>query len=67
MWGIPRRYTSYLDDLYVDEYVYPDQWAHFMSVCFADWTSSLSWVSWHIAPEVDIADIFFLQSLPVFV
>jgi hypothetical protein len=44
MWGLPRRYTSYLDDLYVNEEVYADQWTHFMSVCLADWTTSLSWV-----------------------
>ena len=57
MWGIPRRYTKYLDDLYVNEYVYADQWTHFMSVCLADWTTSLSWVRWHITPRVDISDL----------
>ena len=57
MWGIPLRYTSYLDDLYVNEEVYADQWAHFMSVCLADWTSCVSWVRWRIVSEVDIADI----------
>jgi hypothetical protein len=57
MWGLPRRYTSYLDDLNVNERVYADQWTHFMSVCLADWTSSVSWVRWHIEPEVDIADL----------
>ena len=54
MWAIPLRYTSYLDDLYVNEEVYADQWTHFMSICLADWTSSLSWVRWHIEPEVDM-------------
>ncbi|KAF8137515.1 hypothetical protein EV363DRAFT_1318186 [Boletus edulis] len=36
MWGL-------LDDLYVNEEVYADQWTRFLSTCLADWTSSLSW------------------------
>jgi hypothetical protein len=57
MWGLPRRYISYLDDLNMNERVYADQWTYFMSVCLTDWTTSLSWVRWHIEPEVDIADL----------
>ena len=44
MWGVPQRYISLLEDLYVNEQVYVDQWTHFVSLCLADWTSSLSWV-----------------------
>ncbi|KAF9225806.1 hypothetical protein BS17DRAFT_777724 [Gyrodon lividus] len=43
LWGIPRYYNTLLQDLYVNEQVYADQWTHFMSVCLTDWTSSLSW------------------------
>ncbi|KAG6377423.1 hypothetical protein JVT61DRAFT_15226 [Boletus reticuloceps] len=43
MWGIPLHYTCLLDDLYVNEEVYADQWTRFLSICLADWTSSLSW------------------------
>ena len=57
MWGIPLHYTSLLDDLYVNEEVYADQWTRFMSVCLADWETSLSWVRWRIEPEVDIFHI----------
>jgi hypothetical protein len=56
MWGLPQRYTGYLEDVNVNERIYADQWTHFMSVCLADWTTSLSWVRWHIEPKVDIAD-----------
>ena len=44
MWGIPQHYTSLLDDLYVNEQVYADQWTRFVSLSLSDWTSSLSWV-----------------------
>lgn len=57
MWGIPRHYSSLLEELYVNEQVYADHWTHFMSTCIADWTNSLSWVRWCIEPEVDIFDI----------
>ncbi|KAG8216888.1 hypothetical protein J3R82DRAFT_7157 [Butyriboletus roseoflavus] len=43
MWGIPRRYNNLMQDLYVNEQVYADQWTRFVSICSADWTNSLSW------------------------
>ncbi|KIJ11744.1 hypothetical protein PAXINDRAFT_15450 [Paxillus involutus ATCC 200175] len=43
LWGIPRHYSTLLEDLYVNEQVYADQWTNFMSLCLADWTSSLAW------------------------
>ncbi|KAI9569947.1 hypothetical protein HD554DRAFT_2313291 [Boletus coccyginus] len=43
MWGVPLHYLNLLDDLYTNEQVYAEQWTHFMSICLADWTSSLSW------------------------
>jgi hypothetical protein len=43
MWGIPLHFNNLLDDLYVNEQVYADQWTHFVSVCLAEWTTSLSW------------------------
>ncbi|KAG8216880.1 hypothetical protein J3R82DRAFT_7147 [Butyriboletus roseoflavus] len=42
MWSIPRHYDSLMQDLYVNEQVYADQWTHFISICLADWTSSIS-------------------------
>lgn len=57
LWSIPTHYNSLLQDLYVNEQVYADQWTHFISLCLADWTSSLSWVCWRIEPELDISHI----------
>ncbi|KIJ61625.1 hypothetical protein HYDPIDRAFT_96268 [Hydnomerulius pinastri MD-312] len=45
LWGIPRYYDSLLEDLFVNEQVYADQWTRFMSLCLADWSNSLSFVS----------------------
>ena len=57
MWGIPLHFTNLLDDLYVNEQLYADQWTHFVSMCLADWTTSLSWVRRCIGPEVDMVNI----------
>ncbi|KIL00338.1 hypothetical protein PAXRUDRAFT_821795 [Paxillus rubicundulus Ve08.2h10] len=43
LWGIPRYYSTLLEDVYVNEQVYADQWTNFISLCLADWTGSLSW------------------------
>ncbi|KAF9236650.1 hypothetical protein BU15DRAFT_76749 [Melanogaster broomeanus] len=43
LWGIPGHYNTLLEDLYVNEQVYADQWTHFMSLCLVDWTTSMSW------------------------
>ncbi|KAF9236645.1 hypothetical protein BU15DRAFT_76745 [Melanogaster broomeanus] len=43
LWGIPGHYNTLLEDLYVNEQVYADQWTYFMSLCLADWTTSMSW------------------------
>lgn len=57
MWGIPLHFTNLLDNLYVNEQLYADQWTHFVSMCLADWTTSLSWVRWCIGPGVDMVNI----------
>lgn len=44
MWGIPRHYIGLLEDVFVNDQVYVDQWTHFVSLCLADWTNSVSWV-----------------------
>ncbi|KAF9236648.1 hypothetical protein BU15DRAFT_49787, partial [Melanogaster broomeanus] len=44
LWGIPGHYNTLLEDLYVNEPVYADQWTNFMSLCLRDWTTSMSWV-----------------------
>ncbi|KAF9236647.1 hypothetical protein BU15DRAFT_76747 [Melanogaster broomeanus] len=43
LWGIPGHYNTLLEDLYVNEQVYADQWTHFVSLCLTDWTNSMSW------------------------
>lgn len=57
MWGIPLHYINLLDDLYVNEQVYADQWTRFLDLCLADWTTSLSWVRWHVEHGVDILNV----------
>jgi len=43
LFAIPGSYLSKLDNVYVDDLVYADQWRDFMRACRDDWKSSLSW------------------------
>ncbi|KAH7904892.1 hypothetical protein BJ138DRAFT_852335 [Hygrophoropsis aurantiaca] len=44
-WGMPNLFKSQLQDIFVDDRVFVDQWASFMSRCVDDWSQSLRWVS----------------------
>lgn len=67
LWGIPQHYISLLEDLYMNEQVYVDQWTHFMSLCLADWTNSLSWVRRSVmGPRLTFLTVEYIQSLAVF-
>ncbi|KAF9236646.1 hypothetical protein BU15DRAFT_76746 [Melanogaster broomeanus] len=58
LWGIPGHYNTLLEDLYVNEQVYADQWAHFMSLCLTDWTStSVSWTLPLLIVSILLADV----------
>jgi len=42
-WGMPNLFKSQLQDIFVDDRVFVDQWASFMSRCVDDWSQSLRW------------------------
>ncbi|KAF9233861.1 hypothetical protein BU15DRAFT_79718 [Melanogaster broomeanus] len=57
LWGVPGHYNTLLEDLYVNEQVYADQWTHFVSLCLKDWTTSMSSVLLVLVASILLANM----------